>query len=109
MIGEFVAHDSSPHFRGLNHDPRAGLNVPSVRRHLRLAFGANRTSTGRQNRLDRSRMTPSRRQVGGNSAVRRAPDWSSPIRYAEDSAGPGVVRTAVLDPVPAGKHRTLLC
>ena len=29
MVGEFVAHDSSPRFRGLNHDPRAGLNGPS--------------------------------------------------------------------------------
>ena len=28
--GEFVAHDSSPHFRGLNHDPKAGLNGPSI-------------------------------------------------------------------------------
>jgi hypothetical protein len=30
MIGEFVAHDSSLRFRGLNHDPRAGLNGPSA-------------------------------------------------------------------------------
>src|SRR5262245_45309541 len=34
-VGEFVAHDSSPRFGGLNHDPRAGLNGPSIHRHLR--------------------------------------------------------------------------
>jgi hypothetical protein len=28
-MGKFVAHGSSPRFRGLNHDPRAGLNEPS--------------------------------------------------------------------------------
>ena len=55
-----------------------------------------------------SAITPCGHEVGCNSAAQRAPDWSSPIRYAEDSAGPGVVRTAVLDPVPAGKQRTLL-
>jgi hypothetical protein len=35
MIGEFVAHDSRLRFRGLNYDPRAGLNGPSIRRHIR--------------------------------------------------------------------------
>jgi hypothetical protein len=34
VVGKFVAHDSSPRFRGLNHDPRAGLNEPSIRHHL---------------------------------------------------------------------------
>src|SRR5262245_53375037 len=35
MIGEFVAHVSSPRFRGLNHDPTADLNELSTRRFLR--------------------------------------------------------------------------
>jgi hypothetical protein len=35
VVGEFVAHDSSPRFRGLNHDPRTGLNGPPIRRRLR--------------------------------------------------------------------------
>src|SRR5262249_49486610 len=35
MIGEFIAHGSSPRFRSLNHDPRAGFDGPSIRRRLR--------------------------------------------------------------------------
>src|SRR4051812_22605225 len=63
MVGEFVAHDSSPRFRGLNHDPRAGLNEPSfVALTPKVAFGGNRTSTGRQNRRFRLRMTRCRRR-----------------------------------------------
>jgi hypothetical protein len=40
----------------LNHDPTADLNELSARRPL-VAFRANRTSTSRQTRLDRSKMT----------------------------------------------------
>src|SRR5262245_56605262 len=35
VVGDFVAPDSSPRFRGLNHDPKAGLNGTSIRCHLR--------------------------------------------------------------------------
>src|SRR5262249_48193558 len=59
MVGEFVAHDSKPQFGSLNHKPLANLNARSAYRHLRLRslFGAKRISTGRQNRLNRSKMT----------------------------------------------------
>src|SRR6516165_10448654 len=45
VVGEFVAHDSSPRFRGLNHDPKAALNGTSICRHWcpRSLFGAKRT------------------------------------------------------------------
>jgi hypothetical protein len=57
VVREFVAQDSSPRFRGLNHDPRACLDGPSIYRHLhpeRRIWGKPDIN---RNRRVRSRMT----------------------------------------------------
>src|SRR5438128_9347952 len=55
MIGEFVAHDSSPQLGSLNHAGSAKRNAPG--RHRFGAYGQKRTSTCRQPSLNPSKMS----------------------------------------------------
>jgi hypothetical protein len=57
---EKIVAEFSQLFGSLNHRPLANLNAYGLSPSARSAFGATQTLTGKQNRLNRSKMDPKR-------------------------------------------------
>src|SRR5262245_25910514 len=100
-IGEFIAHDPSPRFGSLNHRRLAKRNAPGPVR-LRRAYGAKRTSTSRQPRLNPVENDPS--PTSGTSRLSFVPDACT----ITNSPGIGLQRPLMRFPVQRGEVWTTL-